>query len=68
MELIIFASLNQTKEVLYFYTHFLKKNFLFMCPAEVMLPSLHINKTSAARNLEVPGRSQELLSERALKG
>ena len=34
MELIIFASLNQNKEVLYFYTHLLLKNFLFTCWAE----------------------------------
>ena len=64
MELIIVANLHQAKEVLYFYTHFLQKNFLFTCPAEVVLRSLHINKTSAAKNSEVPGHSQEPLSER----
>ena len=65
MELIIFASLYQTKEVPYFYTHFffIEELSIYM-PGRVALRSIYIKKASAAKNLEVSQRSQEPLSER----
>ena len=59
MKLSIFSSLYQAKEVLYFYTHFLSKNFLFTCPAEWRCVPLRLKRPSAAENSAVPGRSQE---------
>ena len=59
MELIIFPSLYQAKEVLYFYTHFFIEELSIYVPGGVVLRSLYIKKASAAKKLEVSGRSQE---------
>ena len=64
MELIIFASLYQAKEVLYFSTHFFIEESSIYVPSTVTLHSLYIKKASAVKNLEVSQRSQEPLSER----
>ena len=54
MALIIFASLYQAKEGLIFYVHFFyRRTFYLRGSVEVVLPSFHINKASAAKNSEV---------------
>ena len=53
MELIIFASLYQAKEVLIFYVHFYRRTFYLRGTAEVVLPFFYMKKASAAKNSEV---------------
>ena len=48
MELILFASLYQPKEVLNFYTHFFIEELSIYVPGGVALRSLYIKKASAA--------------------
>ena len=58
MELIIFVSLYQAKEVLYFYTYlFFIEELSIYVPGRAELRSFYIKKSSAAKDLEVSRRS-----------
>ena len=59
MELNIFASLYQAKEGLIFYDHFFIEEISIYVAWQSRNRSLYVNKTSAARNSEVRGRSKE---------
>ena len=53
MELIIFASLYQAKEVLIFYVHFFyRRTFYSRGAVEVVLPFFHMKKALVAKNSE----------------
>ena len=55
MEVILSASLYQTKEVLIFYVHFYYRRTFNLCgAAEVVFPFFHMKMASAAKNSEVP--------------
>ena len=54
MEVILFASLYQAKEVLIFHVHFFNRRTFYLCgAAEVVFPFFHMKKASAAKNSKV---------------
>ena len=53
MEVILFASLYQDREVLIFYVHFYRRTFFSRGAVEVVLPFFDMKKASAAKNSEV---------------